>query len=122
MLLALGLGVLDQRHVVELLRLRQNGARHLDRIVEREPAYQLRRRVRDCGQPVGERRPCGLLDIGDEMAEDPVEHRNMVAGEMARSEHEEVGDATQRLFAALGGAVRKRVFKLANERVLSGHR
>ena len=122
MLLALGLGVLDQRDVVELVRLRQDGACHLDRVVERELADQFRRCIRDCRQPLRERRPRRLLDIGNEMAEDAVEHRDMVAGEMARSEDEEIGDAAQRLFTALGGAVRQRVFKLAKESVLSGHR
>ena len=103
------------------LRSRENRASDIDRIVERQRADHLRRRIRDRREPVGERHACGQLDIGDEMAEYTVEHRNMIVGKMARSKNEKIGDAAKRLDAPLGRAVRERLFKLVDDGVFGCH-
>ena len=56
------------------------------------------------------------------MIEDAVEHRNVVGGEMAGSEDEQICNAAERPLAAVVGTVRQRVFKLAKERIWCAHR
>src|SRR5262245_15047981 len=109
MLLALGPGVLDQRRVAELRRLREHWSVDRHGLIERRRADRRRRRGRDRRQLVGQHGPRRLLDMRNQMREDPVEQCDMILGKMARAEYKQVGDATERLGAALVAAMRDRL-------------
>ena len=103
-LLALGSGVLDKGDVVELLGAHENRTGDIDLIVERQRPDHLRRRMRQRREPLGERGTRGTFNIGNEMIEHTVKHRNVFLGKMTRSKDEKIGDAAKRFGTPLGRA------------------
>ena len=77
MRLALVARGLDQRVVVEPLRLRQHRSCDLDEIVERQRADGERRRGVDRRETIGEQRLGGGLDVMHQALEDVVEQRDL---------------------------------------------
>jgi hypothetical protein len=95
MLLASRSGILDQRNVVEQTRSLENRAGDVDLIVERQLADHVRWRIRDRREPIGERGARRKFNIGNEVIEHTIEHLNMIAGKMARSKDEKIGNAAE---------------------------
>ena len=106
MLLALGLGVLDEVIIGELLRIHEHGAGDLDFVVEGEPADKLRRGVVQARHLVRQFGTRLHLDIRGKLLENVVEQLDLFHRVAARSGDEEVRDAlhnAEPLFRVAGG-------------------
>ena len=120
MRLALVARGLDQRLVVEAVRLRQHGAGHLDDVVERQRPDGLRRGDVDRGQPVGEQLLGRGFDVQHQALEHVVEQLDLLVGIIHRAAEKQVGDPAQRLHAPRDGAVCKRGLQFV-EQVFGGN-
>ena len=115
MRLALAARGLDQRLVVEPLRLRQHGAGDLDQIVERQRPDRQRRRGVDRGEAIGEQRLGRGLDVIHQALEDVVEQPDLLVRIVHRAVDEEIGDPAQGLDPAGDGAMRERGLQLVEQ-------
>ena len=100
--------------------LRQHGRCDLDQIVECQRANGQRRRGVDRGQPVGEQRLGGGLDVMHQALEDVVEQFDLVARIIHRAVDEEIGDPAQGFDPARDGAVRERGLQFVEQAFGSG--
>jgi hypothetical protein len=119
--LALGPGALDQCRFVEPIGMRQDRLRHLDRVVEREPAQHAGRRVGNGRHAAAEARARGDLELRQQTAHHVVEQRDLLAGEAARSGHEKVGHLSQNLCPPPDVRLAERIIELRDQVGLRVH-
>ena len=115
MLLALLAGVLDQSRVVQSLGLRQDRTRHIDFVIERKPANDVRRRRLDRRQACGQEGARRNLDFDDELVEHGIEERKLAFGMLGRADNEQVGDVAQQGAVIADTAARDRGLDLLED-------
>ena len=115
MRLAFALCRLDERSVIEPIRLRQHGGGDLDRVVERQRSDREGRRCVDRREAVGEQRLGGHFDVRNQTLEDVVKQRNLLVVVVDRTVKEEIGHAPQRLDPTCHGPVHKRSLQLVEQ-------
>ena len=84
--------------------MRQHRPGHLDRIVKGERAHDARRRTVYAREAVRELGARAELDIGRELLQHVVEHRDLLAGIVARARREQVGNPQHDAQSAFGVA------------------
>ena len=95
MVLALGLGVVDQRGLVEPFAVREEGTRDLDRGIRGQHADDLARRVGKPGDTAAELRAGRTFDIFEQPAHHGVEQLDLIVGERSRPEDKQIGHLAQ---------------------------
>ena len=116
MILALGLGALDQGGLVERPRVRQDRAGDLDLVVERQQARGLDRRLRTLRDQIAELGAGRTVDGGNEAAHHLVEHRDVFCGEALAVHDEQVGQPPHHAGAMAQIGVGDGVFKVVDQR------
>ena len=126
MLLALGLGDLDQVFRAQARRFRQHRARDRDLVVARQAADDGRRRLRDAGQlqagfrqrdPGADISDRPDLDGPDQAFEHAVEQLDLFAVEAAGRGQKQLGHTLDRLQALFRGAEMDRLFDFIDDRL-----
>ncbi len=115
MTLRLGVGDFDEIAVGKTRGLRQDRRRHRDIVVSGELPNDVVGRLMDRCKAPAELLERLSLDPLDEVAQDVVEHVDLLIVEPVRIGNKQVGDPPQRIDAFVLGAALDRVLKLRNQ-------
>ena len=121
MLLALAVGGGDEGVFAEPFRPGQHRARDFDVVVGGEELDDVRRRIGDRRQALGELGARLGLDLDHQPRHDIVEHADLVLGKARRAVDEQIGDAGQDLDAARTRAGGQRGFEFVKQGESSVH-
>ncbi|MGA8498331.1 MAG: hypothetical protein WB764_22785 [Xanthobacteraceae bacterium] len=113
--LRLGAGDFDEIVVGKARGLRQDRRRHRDIVVAGEPPNDVGRRLIDRCKAPAEFLECFALYALDEVAQDVIEHIDLLIVEPVRVGNKQVGDPPQRVDTFVLGAALDRVLKLGNQ-------
>ena len=102
MVLALGLGDLDQRAGRKTRRTGQDGTRDRNRIVPGEPLDHAGRRKVELGKFLAEFRLHPLFNPGDQVTQHVVEHLDLLVAQAFAVMQKKVGDLAKRIAPLLG--------------------
>ena len=120
--LALVLRDIDQVSRGEARRLRQDGTRDRDFVVSRETLDDVRGRLFDRRETLGEFGTGVGLDPCDEAGEHLIEDADLLGVELRGSDQKQVGDAPERLDALFGRSALDRPFQFLHQRRAPAHR
>ena len=115
MRLALGSRSLHQRRLVDPFGMGEDGARNIDRVVERQAAHDPGRRVGHAGEEMAEARARRRFDLAQQPRHHVVEQRDLVIGQMAGRADEQVGHPTQRDGAVADLLAAERAFEVIDQ-------
>ncbi|HMG79480.1 MAG TPA: hypothetical protein VK591_12415 [Xanthobacteraceae bacterium] len=113
--LRLGAGDFDEIAVGQARGLRQDRRRHRDIVVSGEPTNDVARRLIDRGKAPAELLERFALYPLDEVAQDVIEHIDLLIVEPIRVGNKKVGDPPQRVDTFVLGAALDRVLKLGDQ-------
>jgi hypothetical protein len=113
--LGFGVGDLDQIAVAQPARLRQDRLRHRNVVVAGELADDFDGRIVERSKPLTELRERFAFDPLDQMAQDIIEHVDLLVVEAIGIGDEQIGNAPQRIDALVLGAALNGVLQLGNQ-------
>ena len=101
--------------------MQQDGSGNFNQIIGCKNANDVWWRVGKPGDPVAELRAGGALDIFEKLAHDIVEQLDLIFGEIARSDDEEVGHTPQYFRPPRDILAGQYVFEIVNQAILRVH-